>query len=211
MTTPRKIWYVGKIKEGENISGMDADSPAPSLSDLAGYEPDEDEVRYLSYRSPRHWLSLGILIGVLLAFLCALLTGCSWTVSHTVGEYWEKHDKNPAPVAKPSAVIQPKMISIAWDAPDNLDSRTFYICSSNAPGLFTNGPARSGVTWGGNVPLVDNARLLDFTNWPCIAIIHGTNRFSCPKTNTQQFFAVRDEFGRWATGPGTPNSDSASP
>ena len=86
----------------------------------------------------------------------------------------------------PVSVTQ-KCITITWQADPKvaLSNQIFYIYSS------TN-------------LIVDTNRLMESTNWPQIATVTGTNKYVCPMTETQRFFAVRAYrnglLSGWATG-----------
>jgi len=128
----------------------------------------------------------------ILSTLCALLLAVPAMAGNV------KLDIQNVPVS-----VTQKCITITWQADPKiaLSNQTFYIYSS------TNGPFET-VGWNlfPTLPLsvVDTNRLMEFTNWPQIATVTGTNKYVCPMTETQRFFAVRAYrnglLSGWATG-----------
>ena len=97
----------------------------------------------------------------------------------------------------PVSVTQ-KCITITWQADPKvaLSNQIFYIYSSTNNIL---NPVKLEAYL-----IVDTNRLMEFTNWPQIATVTGTNKYVCPMTDTQRFFAVRAYrnglLSGWATG-----------
>ena len=95
-------------------------------------------------------------------------------------------------------VVTQKCITITWQADPKvaLSNQIFYIYSSTNNIL---NPVKLEAYL-----IVDTNRLMEFTNWPQIATVTGTNKYVCPMTETQRFFAVRAYrnglLSGWATG-----------
>lgn len=123
----------------------------------------------------------------LLSILCALLLA----VPAMAGDV--KLDIQNVPVS-----VTQKCITITWQADPKvaLSNQIFYIYSSTNNIL---NPVKLGAYL-----IVDTNRLMEFTNWPQIATVIGTNNYVCPMNYQQQYFAVREyRNGRlldWAKG-----------
>ncbi len=98
------------------------------------------------------------------------------------------------------AATTQKGVIIQWDADPNIpiQQQSFHIYSS------TNGPYKL-VPWVNpklTYQVVDTSKLMQFTNWPQIAVVTGFNSYFSPMTNRQRFFAVRADVGGWLSGWG---------
>jgi len=90
----------------------------------------------------------------------------------------------------------PQIYALVWTPNTSsvpLAAQTFRVYSGQV--VFTNHITQ----WGLPIQLVDYARLMEFTNWPCVATVTGANCYYFQSAQRSQFFAVKDQWNQWAT------------